>query len=239
MTKHIRFFEYLYLFVLLVIIILIALTPSLIGGDFSFFTEEMIEGIMIVVLFSIGYFAMIFYQQEATKNTNLMIQLKVDKNNLENRLEETFRYVGTLNIQMAEMRSLLSDIKKYPENKKDFKDILDFLAAKALGIVPVKWVVLRLVEADSLRTVMEQTSARGDEKILNYKFSNQDLINGSAGKECLVFNSHQNNLKTRAFCVIPRHEISREEKTLIKGIVSQIEMFYLIFSSLSNNHNNE
>ena len=239
MTKHIRFFEYLYLFVLLVIIILIALTPSLIGGGFSFFTEETIEGIMIVVLFSIGYFTMIFYQREATKNTNLMIQLKVDKNNLENRLEETFRYVGTLNIQMAEMRSLLSDIKKYPENKKDFKDILDFLAEKALGIVPVKWVVLRLVEVDSLRTVMEQTSARGDEKILNHKFSNQDLINGSAGKEYLVFNSHQNNLKIRAFCVMPQHEISREEKTLIKGIVSQIEMFYLIFSSLSNNHNNE
>jgi hypothetical protein len=236
MTKHIRFFEFFYLFVLLIVFILIALTPSLVGSGFSFFNEEMIEGAMIVILFIAGYFALIFYQRESAKNTSLMMQLAADKNNLENQLEEMFRYVGTLNIQMAEMRSLFSDIKKYPENKKDFKDIMGFLAEKTLGIVPVKWVVLRLVETGSLRTVMEKISTRGDQEILNYKFNNKDLIAGSAGKECLAFNSHQNNLKIRAFCIMPEHKISREEKTLIKGIMSQIEMFYLIFSSISGNN---
>ena len=112
MAKHIRFFEFLYLFVLLIVFILIALMPSLVGSGFSFFTEEMIESAMIVVLFIVGYFVMIFYQREVDKNTQFIEHLLDEKNHLQSQTEETFKYVGALNVQIKEMNSILSEIKK-------------------------------------------------------------------------------------------------------------------------------
>ncbi len=71
MSKHLRFLEHLYLLGLLVVVILIALIPYLISGGFYFLVEEAAEGIAIISLFVAGYFIMLFYQKEVSKNSVL------------------------------------------------------------------------------------------------------------------------------------------------------------------------
>jgi len=237
MAKHIRFFEFLYLFVLLIVFILIALMPSLVGRGFSFFTEEMIESAMIVVLFIVGYFVMIFYQREVDKNTQFIEHLLDEKNHLQSQTEETFKYVGALNVQIKEMNSILSEIKKYPKSRQDFKYIIRFLAGKILNITPAEWALLRLINLTNSQTISEYGIRRGDKELKETVCSNNELVKPDGRDDVLIFASNQNNLNIRAFGVIPRRDITEEQKIFIKGIVNQLEMFYLIFSSLSNNNN--
>ncbi len=138
-------------------------------------------------------------------------------------------------MQIREMRSVFSDIKKYPDNKKDFKNVVNFLANKILGIVAAGWVVMRIIDLHTLQTLAEGNLSRGEEEAtLKNGINNAKLIQGQAGEGRLVFSSNQGNLNISAFCVIPACVVSREQEMFIKGIVGQLEMFYFIYSSLSN-----
>lgn len=198
--------------------------------------EEGVEASAIIILFVVGYFIMLLYQKEVSKNSALIDQLSITKDNLESQLEEIFKYVGALNVQIREMRSVFSDIKKYPDNKKDFKNIVDFLANKILGIVAVDWAVIRIIDLNNFQTLTEGNVNRGDNKpVLKNGINNVKLTKGQAGEGRLVFSSHQDNLKISAFCVMPAGEISDEQEMFIKSIVGQLEMFYFIYSTLTNN----
>jgi len=236
MSKSIHFFERLYLFILLIIIIIIALTPYLIRGGFSIFAEKALEVIAIVILFIIGYLVMLLYQREVAKNTQFIENLLHEKNHLQSQVEETFKYVGALNVQIKEMSSILSEIKKYPESHQDFKYIIQFLTEKVLGIVSTEWALLRLINLTNNQTLSEYGIERGDKELKENVCSNDELAKPNKRNDILIFASNQNNLNIRAFGVIPRQDITEEQKVFIKGIVNQLEMFYLIFSSLSGNN---
>jgi len=234
MSKKFRFLENVYLLILLLIFIGITLTPYIIDSGFLFLPEEAVEGTAIILLFIAGYFMMLLYRQQAARNTELMAQLETDKSNLESRLEEMFKYIGALNVQIAEMRSMFSDIKKYPESKQDFKYILKFLADKVLSIVPANWVVLRVVDLTNQQTLTEYSAARGETAVLlKHNLDNNGLINKQAPVGQDIFCSEQDNLKIKSFCVIDECAVSREQKMFLKVIANQLEMLYVIFTSLN------
>ena len=110
---------------------------------------------LLQVLVGFDYGILFLYRKEAARNRDELDRLKHDKGALERRLNEAFHYIGTVNIQIEEIRSVFSDIRKFPENKRDFHSILQFMAEKALCMVNAAWVLFRIVDTQNLDTLSE------------------------------------------------------------------------------------
>ncbi|MDP1846119.1 MAG: hypothetical protein Q8L09_05300 [Candidatus Moranbacteria bacterium] len=151
---------------------------------------------------------------------------------MESQLEEAFGHIGKINIQISEIRSIFSDIKKYPENKKDLNYTLDYFAKKILSIVNVDWVTIKIIDLSDLNTLKILSATRGKEILSGDRISNNDIMDDSySHHEFVVIKSDQKNLNLKAVCILPKKEIKQEQKAIIKAIVTRLELIYLIFSS--------
>ena len=150
---------------------------------------------------------------------------------MEERLMSAFKHIGSVNVQIDEVRSAFSEIKKYPENKKDFKYILQFLVNKVLCMTDSDWVLFRIIDAANTSTLGEYYEARGDTASLKYKFSNKKLLVNDSIHGCTIVKSTQENFTIKTCCIFQASLINRDQEILIKAIVNQLEMLFLIFSS--------
>jgi len=194
------------------------MTPYLIREGISVFSEELIEAAALIFLSAAGYLAHSFYQKELKSH--------------QQKLEEAFNYIGAINVQIGQIKAVFDDVPKYPENKNDLKDILKGLIDKVLGIVNADWTLFRVIEISSGRTLTEYSRARGKAVLLKHEISNKDLLDDVSLDNCTVIKSRQKNLDIKVYCVIPVKSISKNQKILIKAIVNDLGMFYLIFSSV-------
>jgi hypothetical protein len=158
--------------------------------------------------------------------------LKQDKCDLRDRLSEAFDYIGTVNIQIQQIRSLFSEIKKFPENKKDFLHILQFVADRSLCMVSADWILFRIIDTRNLNTLREYTETRGNATPMHGKIGNRALVSKEKFEVLTVVESEQENFHIRTFCIIPRKKISGDQKVFIKAVVNQLEMLFLIFTSI-------
>ena len=109
----------------------------------------------------------------------IISQVEVARNSpvaLENRLDKATQYIGELNVQIKEMKSVFSVLKKYPRNKKEFINVLKFFSAKALGIISADWVEFRIIDSVSLRTLTESIEGRGGKMPIRRRISNAALL---------------------------------------------------------------
>lgn len=227
-----------YIFLLFLVMLFIILTPLFVTRGVSIFEEETFEVILITALFFVGYFIYRLYKKEVKKNEAQLQELKQDKDDLESRLEESFRHIGKINVQIDEIRDVFSKIDKYPESHKEIKHIFHYLAHKILGLIDADWVILRVVDISSLASQKEHYETRGGSQAQAPKISNRDLFEKNALKDCLVLKSEQTNLSIKAFCILPGKHISEDQRILIRAITGQLEMLFLIFSSLKYGNGN-
>jgi len=233
MSKRIRVLESLYLFLL----IFIFLTITYYQFKYNTFQE---------ILFSLGLFIFAFllyglYRKEADKNTFEFETLKQDKLGLEEKIDEAFKHIGKLNVQVEEIHSVFNDIKKYPENKNDLRYILNFLSGKVLAMTNADWICFKIINPSAYKILAEYNKVRGNHENCNEVMPKVNITTDSLlAKEAppghtLVWSwAEKDGLNLRVFCILPKEELSREEKVFIKAIVNQLEMFYLIFSSLKS-----
>jgi len=214
--KH-RFFERLYLIMLAALVGLIIVTPYLVNRGFSIFDEEVLEVLVSASLFVIGFLIYSLYQREISKH--------------QKSLDETLSYIGNVNLQISNIRSIFNEMKKYPESKGDYKNILKFLAKRALGIVNCDWILFRVIETRSVKTLSEHFQARGPAAVVKHEISNKGLVEKNYCQGCTVIESNQDNFDVQAYCVIPQKNISHEQEILIKAVVNNLAMLYLIFAS--------
>lgn len=237
-SPKLKLLERLYSYLLVILFFLIVLTPYFIRSSIGLLPEEMVEGLIIALLFGVSYFILKLYQKEVAKNLAELERLKKDKNKLEDELEEAFRYIGAVNVQIQAIKSVFAGLDKYPESKKDFKRILYFLADRILAMVNVDWVVLKIVNTQNSETLREHSVTRGPAVLLKYNISNKDLIEGNIGEEYIVIASKQKNFFVKAFCIIPKTKINKEQKIFIQAIVNQLEMLFIIFTSVYYKNSN-
>ena len=231
MNKTIRLLERAYLLILGAIFLLIVFTPYIIHKGFTVFEEQFVEVAIILLLFSVGYAVLFLYRKEAAKNLKDINRLTKDKGALENRLTEAFKYIGTVNIQIDEIKSVFSDVRKFPENKKDFGSILQFLADRTLSTVNTGWVIFRIIDTKNLNSLGEYSETRGDSVLPRHKISNKTLVSSRKPNDFTVVESGHENFYIKTFCIIPKTKLSRDNEVFIKAIVNQLEMLFLIFTS--------
>jgi hypothetical protein len=230
MAKNIKLLERLYFLFLIILLASVALTPYIIKGGVSFFEEEHIEVILIVVQMIIGYFIFRLYKREVEINTEKLQRLQNHKVSLESQLNDAFKYIGSVNVQMQEIKSIFSGIKKYPENKKDFKYVMQFLADRVLGIADIEWVIFRIIDHRNFRSLKEYCGSRDPSVLIKCEINNEDLVKDKLDSYA-VFKSEQKNFNVKAYCVISKKILTKDQQDFIKAIANQLEMMFIIFTS--------
>lgn len=236
MKINIKIIKTFYLVLLGILFLFIISTPLLITehlhiSDSIIIEEEYTESILIVLLIIFSFIIYSFYLKELVKKNQELKTLIWTKNNVENKLDDAFKYIGAVNIQIQEIRSIFSAIKKFPENKKDFKNIINFLAEKTLGIIKADWITFRIIDPLKLRVFKEYSKTRADLPLPNYLISNKDLLNDSLSKDYYSVSSDFENFNLKVFCLMPAIKPTEEQKILIKAIVNELGMLFLIFHS--------
>jgi hypothetical protein len=222
--------------VMTLLVSVVILTPLLITGGIAlkrdvFMEEELLEVLLIAFLLVTGVAISSLYRNSLRNYQRKLDKISFLRDNAEERLMEAFQYIGAVNVQLGEIRSLLSSFNRYPEDRREFRNSLMFLAKKALSVASVEWVVFRIIETESLRTVREFGDTRGDAAFLKSAVSNRSIVETGAGDGWIAIGSNQDNLTIRVFCVIPSKELTPVEKELLETIVNTIEMLFVIFTS--------
>ncbi|MFH0803067.1 MAG: hypothetical protein V2A78_11890 [bacterium] len=225
--------EAIYLAVMAILALATITTPFLVTHNFLIFQEETVEVILLGLLVIISLGILLLYRREAEKSRLKCQQMLQAKMGMEDRLNEAFKYIGSLNVQIEEIRSVFSDAIKYPENKKEMKYIMEFLAGRILGIVDADWVILRIVEPETRKTLREAHVARGNAILLNSPIENEFLIQPQSErlKDYTIVTSTQRSLDLVVFCILPRRDITRNQKIFLEAIANQLQLLFLIFTS--------
>jgi hypothetical protein len=225
-----------YLTLLTLLFALIISTPYLITKDalvrhHILIEEEFVEGFLIAGLLVVSYFVLGLYREELNNYRNYIKELSLKKADVESRLSDAFKYIGAVNIQVEEIQSIFSLLKEYPKDKKDFKNTFRFLSEKVLCIVKVDWVIFRIINMDSLRTVSEYSETRGNIVLLKHNISNKSVVTTESINGFSIISSDQTNLIIKMFCIVPSEELTTTQKNLIKTIVNTLEMLFIVFTS--------
>jgi hypothetical protein len=233
---HIRLIAIIYISILVALYSLIICTPYLISNtallkNYIFVGEEFVEGLLISVLLAISFFVLSRYRKRLNRYRNQIKELSVKKTDVENKLSDAFKYIGAVNVQVKEVQSLFSSIEKYPKDKKDFKNSLTVLAQKVLCVANADWVIFRIINVDSLRTLREYSETRGKVILLKHNISNSSIVCSETTDKCSIVSSDQKNLIIKVFCVIPSEALTETQKNLIKTIVTSLEMLFIVFTS--------
>lgn len=207
--------------------ILIASIPWLIRGPLWLATEETIEVMVLACLLSLAYVVNFLYLREFGRLRRYQV-------NLEDRLQDTFKYIGSVNLQMEEMRQAFANFKKYPENKKDIRTVFVYFSEKILGMVNADWIILRIIDIKTGRTLREDKFTRNNQAITFGKFDNRDILEGKCKlDQCTIVKSDQENLNIKACCILSAHLNNKDQEFFVRSMINQLEMLFIVFSSLN------
>lgn len=226
-----------YLIIYILLFSVIILTPSLISGPL-FLTkkiiigEEILEGSLLFILFILGIFIYKLYEREIDKHKELIKSAHNDKKIIEGQLLDSLKYIGKVNIQIQEFKSIFDITNKYPETINDFKKVLHSLTHRVLGIVNTNWILFRIVDSNTGKTLSECFQTRQNVSPNYPLISNKMILEAKPIPSSKILISHPQNLNTLVFCVLPVEEISRDQNIFIQAILNEITMLYIIFNFL-------
>jgi hypothetical protein len=223
MRKKYKTAEKIFFLLVLLDVLFILLVPFL-NINIVRLSDESSEFIFITTLFFLMTIIYRFYAKELKKN-------KIYQEGLEERLRETFKYIGSVNLQIEEMKKVFSDVK-YPENKKDLHALFINMSERILGIVSADWVLLRIVDINNWSTLHEHFIVRGNKNVERIKFDNKSLSKKvSSDSSQTIIKSTLENFNIKAFCILPI-TITKDQEFMIKSIINQLEMMFIVFNSL-------
>ena len=214
----------------------VVFTPVFIRHHFLLFKkyviqEDAVEAVLIIILLLIAYFLSKIHQKELKKYRQETRRLSRDNSDLSSKLTDAFKYIGGVNVQIQEIRSIFCELRRYPTTENELKKALALFAQTVLGMVNADWVLIRIIHLNKLRTLKEHLEYRiyrifSLKGISNKAIATERVIDGYS----LVV-SRRDNSTIMVVCVFPKNSMDEEEKVLVETICQQIEMLYLIFIS--------
>jgi hypothetical protein len=224
-----KLFQYKETFLIISIIVfaLAVTVPIIIKGRIFNISEEVFEAVVLFALLLCSYSLNLLYLREVGRLQRYQV-------NLEDRLQDTFKYIGSVNLQMEEMKQAFANFKKYPESKKDIRTVFVYFSEKILSMVNADWVILRIIDIKSEHTVREDKFIRNQNGNSVLKIENKDILSGKKRlNDCTIINSDQDNLNIKTTCILPIKLGNRDQEFFIRSMVNQLEMLFVVFSSLS------
>ena len=117
--------------------------------------EETLETVLIITLFGISFLILRSFMHTLKAYQRVVNQVGKEKSKLVSRLAEAFSYIGTVNVELHEIESVLGGMPYYPKSKREFRRVVDGLIAKAMTVAAAPWLVVRMIDRHSGHTVNE------------------------------------------------------------------------------------
>jgi hypothetical protein len=193
--------------------------------------EETIEGSLLGILFIISVLILNLYKNEVAKHQELNKLISDDKTKIEVRLTDSYQYIGLLNVQLQEIKTIFNTIDKYPETKEDLKKTFRFFGERVHGIVKTDWVLFRIINRNNSRTISEHFETREGIPVSFPHVSNKRIIEGHSDLQFTSVVSNPQNINIRVFCVMPVEKISQDQRIFIQAIINEITKLFVILNS--------
>jgi hypothetical protein len=233
---HASFLQSIYFIIYLILSSVIIFTPIIITGSVSItkiiiLDEEIAEVFLLCILFSLSILIFKLYKQEAFKQEELIKKMKNDKKTTEERLFDSLSYIGKVNVQIEEIKSIFNTANTYPETKNDFKKTFRFLSERVLGIVNTNWALLRIINSDTQRTISECFETRQGYSCQYPHVSNKMILEKQLISPFTTIISNSQNLNILVCCTMPIDKIDNDQLVFIQAIINEISMLFIILSS--------
>jgi hypothetical protein len=147
------------------------------------------------------------------------------------RLADATGYIGTVNAELQEIQAILCGAERYPQTKRELKQHIDHLVAKSMTVAGAAWAVVRIISRRSGQTKKEYAAVRPRRVLPSATVGNRDILENQHIEGLRVVGSRQKNLDLLTVCILPESDFSEDEINLITAIVSQIELFFLLYQS--------
>jgi hypothetical protein len=231
------FLQTLYLIIFIILFSFIIYTPTLIKGPVNLtskliFEEETFEGALICILFIISILILNLYKREVIKHKELINKISNEKKKIEDRLTDSEQYIAIMNVQIQEIKSIFNTIDRYPETKEDLKKSLTFFGSRVIGIVNSEWVMFRIIDSKTQRTIFEHFGTRQGYSDGYPHVSNRMIIEKETILPFSYIISSPNNLNILVSCVMPVDEISHDQQIFIQAIINEITKLFIILNSI-------
>jgi hypothetical protein len=225
-----------YLSVLLLLLICVGLMPLIIRNGVSaarnlIIEEDVLETLLILLLFGFSFFLLRGLLNALRAYRHAADRAAQENLTLLTRLSEAFKYIGRVNVEIQEIRSILCGIDCYPQTKRELRRCFDHLADKAMTITGSQWVVIRMVDRLRGQTVKECRAERRKGALPAITMGNRDILEDRHIDGLAAIFRHPTNLEFSTVCILPERPIADVEHLLLRAILNQFEMLYLLHRS--------
>jgi hypothetical protein len=74
------------------------------------------------------------YKHESAKQKELIRKISDEKKTTKESLDDSSKYIGQINVQIQEIKSIFNNTNKYPATKSDLKKTFLFFSDRVFGI---------------------------------------------------------------------------------------------------------
>lgn len=238
-STHYTYLQIVYLIILLILFSFIIYTPTFIEGPLHItkkliLEEEKIEGILIGILFILSVIILSLYKREVDRHKEQIQRINEDKKKVEERLMESDQYIGMVNVQIQDIKSIFNSIENYPETKTELKKTFTFFGKRILGITNSYWTLIRIIDSNTQRTISEHFESKG---MLTPDFphvSNKIMMEEQQILEHSCVISRPKNQDIIVFCVLSVDKLDNNERIFVQAILNEITKLFIIINSTYN-----
>ena len=228
--------QIIYLVIYCILFCLIVYGPQLINNSVHItkkliLEEEIIEGSLFGILFLLNIVILNLYKKEDLKQKMLIQKIIVEKRSAEEKLDDSFKYIGQVNVQLQQIKSIFNNNNRFPESKNDFRKTLFYFCERVFGIVNASWVLFRVINGDTQKTVYEQFEVRHGFTFDYPHVSNKMIVEQQSCPPYTIVISNPQNLNILVCCILPVDELNNDERVFIQAITNEITMLFVILNS--------
>jgi hypothetical protein len=137
-----------------------------------------------------------------------------------------------MNVQIQEIKSIFNTIDKYPETKEGLKKAFNFFGDRVIGIVNSEWVLFRIIDSNTQRTICEHFGTRKGLTCNYPKVSNKMIIEKQPVLPFSYVVSNPGNLNIIVSCIMPVDKITNDQHVFIQAIINEITKLFVILNSV-------
>jgi hypothetical protein len=206
-------------------------TPYLIKSGSFGLSEPTVEGFFLAI--EIGVLVRLFknYDFHSNKNDRRANKLSGELKEQKELSVDTLKYLGKINVQLSIIKQLVKKFKA-PAQKKRLEHSINEMLSVISGLINNEMISLRIVDLSSGKTIVETSlSDDGFAKCISnkkiYKINNNIIDN-----KIHIIPSAHDNFSLKTFVLVKQSgDIKSEQLELVKDIVNQCEIMYLLFQS--------
>lgn len=194
------------------------------------------ESAATVVILGIAYLVYYLHKRELARQKRRLQALEGEIKISQNKLVESFEYIGKVNRRLPLLKELSSDLFANSRPTKRYrKNVFEsLLSAAAVSIAKADWGMFRFVDLTAGRTAKEFVHAAKSPALLRQRIGNADLmhISTGAGKpqmlgDLYIVQASDRSSSVRGFLILPNAGSNlRDEYSLLQAITDQAQLFY-------------